>query len=436
MSNGQDLYKKALTIIPGGTQLLSKRPEMFLPDLWPAYYASAQGITVTDLDGNIYRDFTHCGVGTCPLGYADPDVNKAAVDAVAAGSMCTLNAPEEVALAELMVELHPWSEMVRFGRSGGEMMSVAVRIARAATGRSHVAFCGYHGWHDWYIAANLVDAGALDQHLLSGLNPNGVPAELTGTAFPFRYDTIGELERIVARQGNQLAAIVMEPVRSHDSANAFVEQVAAIAKRVGAVLIFDEITSGFRIANGGAHLAMGIEPDVAVFAKAMSNGFPMAAVIGRRAVMEAAQNSFISSTYWTERVGPAAALACIRKYRAENVSARQIAVGEAVKRTWLTAAGRTGVPVHVDGLAPLAHLGFDHADAAAVTTLYTQEMLARGFFGSAQCYSTLAHKDADLADHAEAVEASFAVIAKAVAEGDVRRYLKGPVKHTGFQRLN
>lgn len=436
MSKGQDLYKKALTIIPGGTQLLSKRPEMFLPEQWPAYYAKAEGIRVTDLDGRVYRDFSHCGVGTCPLGYADADVNAAAAAAVAAGSMCTLNAPEEVDLAELLIELHPWAEMVRFGRSGGEMMSVAVRIARAATGRSHVAFCGYHGWHDWYMAANLAVPGALDQHLLSGLSPSGVPAQLAGTTLPFHYNTVAELEAIVAAHGDTLAAIVMEPVRSQDPADGFLEQVAAIARRCGAVLIFDEITSGFRIATGGAHLTLSVAPDVAVFAKAISNGFPMAAVIGRRAVMDAAQKSFISSTYWTERVGPSAALACIRKYRARNVSAHQIAVGERVMADWRAAAAEAGVAVHTHGLAPLAHLAFDHPDALAVATLYTQEMLERGFLTGGACYTTLAHTEADLAAHAEAMREAFAAIARAIAEGDVRRALKGPVKHSGFQRLN
>jgi glutamate-1-semialdehyde aminotransferase len=437
MSKGQDLYRKACRLIPGGTQLLSKRPEMFLPGQWPSYYASAKGITVTDLDGRSYRDFTHCGVGTCPLGYADPTVNAAVMDAVAAGSMCTLNAPEEVDLAELLVELHPWAEMVRFGRSGGEMMSVAIRIARAATGRSHVAFCGYHGWHDWYIAANLGDGEALDSHLIAGLSPDGVPPELRGTAVPFRYNTIAELEAIVARHGNNLGAVVMEPVRSHDPEDGFLEKVRDIAHRCGAVLIFDEITSGFRIANGGAHLTMGVEPDMAVFAKAMSNGYAMAAVIGREAVMQAAQRSFISSTYWTERLGVSAALACIRKFRAENVAEHLIAVGKRVSADWQAAAAKAGLRVTVDGLPPLTHFTFEHDDGAALTTAYTQEMLDRGFLASAQCYATLAHGDADLADHAAAAEESFHVIAKALAaDGGVRSILKGPVKHTGFQRLN
>src|SRR5438876_60213 len=147
---GQRLYQKARTRIPGGTQLLSKRPEMFLPDQWPSYYSVAKGVEVYDLDGRKFVDMSHCGVGACVLGFADPDVNEAAHKAINAGTSTTLNCPEEVELADLLCEIHPWAEMVRYARGGGEAMAVAVRVARASTQRDKVAFCGYHGWHDWY----------------------------------------------------------------------------------------------------------------------------------------------------------------------------------------------------------------------------------------------------------------------------------------------
>ena len=159
---GQALYRKARTLIPGGTQLLSKRPERFLPDLWPAYYSKAQGAMVWDLDGREYLDMSILGAGACVLGYADPEVNQAVIEAVQQGSASTLNCPEEVELAALLCELHPWAQMARFARGGGEAMAMAVRIARAFTGREQVAFCGYHGWSDWYLAANLSDTQALD----------------------------------------------------------------------------------------------------------------------------------------------------------------------------------------------------------------------------------------------------------------------------------
>jgi len=159
--SGQLLYRKARLLIPGGTQLLSKRPEMFLPEQWPAYYTKAKGAETWDLDGNRYIDFTHFGVGACVLGFADDDVDLAVIGAINAGTMSTLNCPEEIELAELLLELHPWAQMVRYGRCGGEAMAMAVRIARATTGRDKIAFCGYHGWYDWYLAANLAEDHAL-----------------------------------------------------------------------------------------------------------------------------------------------------------------------------------------------------------------------------------------------------------------------------------
>jgi len=221
------------------------------------------------------------GIGSCVLGAADPDVDASVKEAIDAGSMSTLNAPEEMELAELLCELHPWAEMVRYARCGGEAMAIAVRIARARTQRDRVAFCGYHGWHDWYLAANLADDRALDGHLLPGLEPAGVPRGLMGTALPFRYNHIAELKSIVSRYRSELAAIVMEPIRDHDPAPGFLEEVREIAAHIGAVLVMDEITAGFRLNTGGAHLVFGIEPDIAVFAKAISNGYPMAAIIGQ-----------------------------------------------------------------------------------------------------------------------------------------------------------
>ena len=321
-SKGQALYGKAKARIRGGTQLLSKRPEMLAPEQWPSYYSRAQGSRIWDLDGNCYLDMSYSGIGACVLGYADPDVNAAVHAAVDRGSMSTLNCAEEVELADLLCEIHPWADMVRYTRCGGEAMAVAVRIARARTRRDKIAFCGYHGWHDWYLAANLGSDDALEGHLLPGLAPNGVPKVLAGTALPFRSNCIEELRAIVRRHGGELAAVVMEPCRGGPPAHGFLEEVRAVAKQCDAILIFDEITSGWRLNSGGAHLLYGVPPDIAVFAKAISNGYPMAAILGTGEAMQAAEDCFISSTYWTESIGPAAALATIKKHRACNVSAR------------------------------------------------------------------------------------------------------------------
>lgn len=434
---GQALYLRARQLIPGGTQLLSKRPELLLPEQWPAYYETAKGVRTTDLDGRVYTDMTGCGIGSTILGYADDDVNAAVIDAINRGSMATLNPPEEVELAELLIELHPWADMVRFCRAGGEAMSIAVRIARASTGRDEIAFCGYHGWHDWYLSANLNPDGhdPLGAHLLAGLDPAGVPKGLAGLLHPFNYNALDELEAVAKKRSDRIAAVVMEPVRGSEPEPGFLEGVRALCDRIGAVLIFDEITTGFRKTTGGVHLTLSVKPDIAVFAKAMANGFPMSAIIGIRNIMEAAQSTFISSTAWTERVGPVAALATIRKHRDRNVAHHICNIGDAVKAAWQKAADSAGLEISVSGLPSLAHFSFDYEDAQLMRSLYTQCMLERGFMAIAVCYPMYAHTDEDVAGFAGAAEKSFAIVAEAHDTGQLRAMLKGPVAHSGFARL-
>lgn len=433
---GPELYRRAKRRIPGGTQLLSKRPEMFLPDNWPAYYDRAVGCTVTDLDGRALTDFTSCGIGCCLLGYADPVVNAAVVDRITRGNMCTLNSPDEVAVAELLCEIHPWANQVRYARAGGEALSIAVRIARAATGREVVAFCGYHGWSDWYLAANLSEAGALNGHLLPGLDLAGVPAGLRGTALPFHYNRIDELAAIAAAQPGRLAAIVMEPMRYAAPQDGFLEKVRALADATGAVLIFDEVTSGWRSHHGGIHLKLGVAPDLAVFAKSISNGFPMAAIIGRDRVMEAAQRTFVSSTYWTEGIGPAAALATLTRLKEINAVAHIENIGDLTCQGWRDAAQRQGVPITVGGIPALCHFSFQHGDdSRALMTLFTQAMLERGYLANGVFYPTCAHTPADVERYLQAVDGVFALIKTAIDQGNVASLLRGPVAHSGFARL-
>ncbi|NOY82444.1 MAG: aminotransferase class III-fold pyridoxal phosphate-dependent enzyme [Kiritimatiellaeota bacterium] len=432
----QRLYRHARRRIPGGTQLLSKRPEMFAPEQWPAYFREARGCEVWDLDGRRYIDMSTHGIGACLLGFRDPDVTRAVQRRIRLGSFCTLNPPEEVELADLLCELHPWAEQVRFARTGGEAMSIAVRIARATTDRSLVAVCGYHGWHDWYLAANLGEEDALCGHLLPGLAPLGVPRELRGTVLTFTYNDRTAVERIVRQAGDRLAAIVMEPCRAVDPEPGFLEFVRELAHRAGALLVFDEVTVGWRLALGGAHLRLGVRPDIAVFAKALGNGHPMAAVIGTGAAMRGAHGSFISSTYWTEGVGPVAGLATLRKMQRTDVPAHCARIGGMVQAVWRDAAARTGAPVEVvDGYPALAHIAFRHPQAQALRTLYTQAMLERGFLAGAAVYVTLAHTETVVHGFADAVDQVFAVLADAVRRGDIARRLKGPEAHTGFRRL-
>jgi glutamate-1-semialdehyde 2,1-aminomutase len=429
------MQDRARRRIPGMTQLLSKRPDQFSGGVWPGYFQKARGVEVWDLDGNRYIDMSIGGIGANVLGYADPDVDEGVRGAIANGTSCSLNCTEEVELADLLCELHPWADQVRYARTGGESMAMAVRIARAATGRDVVAFCGYHGWHDWYLAANLGAGDVLGGHLLQGLNPAGVPRVLAGTAFPFRYNHVAELEAIAARCGRNLAAIVMEPIRSEAPAPGFLEEVREIATRTGAVFIFDEISSGFRLNSGGAHLLFGVPPDVAVFSKAMGNGYPIAAVIGRGVVMEAAQKTFLSSTYWTERIGPTAALATIRKHRQHQTGTHLVRIGQLVQKGWKDLAEKHGVGIEVRGIPPLSHFSYTGHEPQAIKALFVQLMLDRGYLASTSFYAMGAHTDEHVEGYLCAADSVFAELAGAQHNGTVMARLRGRPASAGFTRL-
>ena len=436
MGKGALLWEEAKKIIPGGNQLLSKRSEMFLPDHWPSYYKKAKGCEIWDLDDKHYYDFASMGVGSCVLGYADDDVDNAVIEAVNAGSMSSLNSWEEVELAQQLIALHPWSEMARFSRTGGEACSIAIRIARAAAGKDKIAFCGYHGWHDWYISANLGDEGNLDGQLLPGLKPKGVPRKLRETSIPFNYNRLDELEKIVRVNPNEIGVIIMEPVRGHDPEKGFLEGVREIANKIGAVLIFDEVTSGFKLNMGGIHLNYKVEPDMAVFGKALGNGFPISAILGKRKIMDVAQESFISSTFWTERLGFVAALATLKKMKSHNVQKSLAKYGETIKNGWLKVAENAGLNVVVSGISSLPHISFDYPDALAMQTYYTQEMLKLGFLVSASMATTYAYNPALLEKFNNATEDVFLKLSTILKKGgDITEHLLGPVKHAGFKRL-
>lgn len=435
LKKGPELWNKAKRIIPGGNQLLSKRSEQFLPDIWPSYYKKAKGVEVWDLDGNHFFDMSIMGIGACPLGYADDDVDEAVKSVINNGSMCTLNCPEEVELAEVLIRLHPWAEMVRFGRCGGEAMTMAIRIARAKTGKDKIAFCGYHGWHDWYLSANLADDRTLDGHLLKGLSPAGVPRGLVDTAFPFRYNHPEDLQAITKQYRNELAAIVMEPVRDHEPEPEFLESVQELANEHETIFILDEVSAGFRLCTGGSHRLYHIEPDIAVFAKAMSNGYPMAAVIGKEDVMQAAQSTFMSSTNWTESVGPAAALATIQKYEKKSVPDHLIKAGTEVQKIWLNAACEADLTIDIGGIPPLSHFSFGGECAMEAQTLFTQMMLYEGFLAGKSFYATYSHQKRHIDAYGSLVYDIFEKIADAIENGSIKKLLKGPVAHSGFQRL-
>ncbi len=436
MGKGQELYKKAKMLIPGGTQLLSKRPEMYLPDYWPSYYSKAKGCEIWDLDGNHYFDMTNMSVGAGILGYADDDVDNAVKHVINNGSISSLNAPEEVELAEVLLSLHPWARMVRYARGGGDGMSVAVRIARAYSQKDVVLFCGYHGWHDWYLSANLGEDSALDGHLLPGLNPSGVPRGLKGTSLTFQYNDVAGFKEILKKHENRIGAVVMEPVRNDAPTKDFIHAVRSETSSRNIPLVVDEVSAGWRLNVGGAHMIYNLEPDIAVFAKGISNGYPMAAIIGKEKVMQTAQETFISSTYWTDRIGPAAAIATINKMKKLNLPEYLISCGRKIQEGWKKCAENAGLQIHTGGIYPLSHFSFEHEKPLVLKTLFTQEMLKKGFLATTAYYSSYAHKDEIIENYLNACMDVFKFIAKAVTDKSEEKMLQGPVCHAGFKRLN
>lgn len=434
-SKNMEMQDRARRRIPGMTQLLSKRPDMFAPDVWPGYFSRAKGDEIWDLDGNKYIDMSIGGIGANVLGYADLDVDKAVCSAIDYGTSSSLNCPEEIELADLLCEIHPWADMVRYARTGGESMAIAIRIARAYTDKDKIAFCGYHGWHDWYLSANLGTENALGEHLLPGLNPKGVPRCLEGTAMPFRYNRLGELKAIIQNNPHDLAAIVMEPIRNEQPLPGFLEGVRDLANTTGAVLVIDEISAGFRLNTGGAHLLFGLDPDIAVFSKAMGNGYPIAAIIGKRQIMDAAQNTFISSTMWTERIGPTAALATIRKHKQCDAGRHLNSTGEKIQEGWTRLAKKNELDIHVGGIPPLSHFTFNYNNAAALKALFVQLMLERGFLASTLFYSMYAHTDDHVTQYIRAVDSVFSEISKANRMREVEKLLRGKPASIGFKRL-
>jgi len=435
MKKGQDLYKKAKSIIPGGTMLLSKRPEMFLPENWPSYFSEAKGCKVWDLDGSELIDMSIMGIGTNSLGYGHDEVDSAVLNAVRKGNMSSLNCPEEVYLAEKLIDMNPWADMVRFARSGGEANAIAVRIARAASGKDNVAVCGYHGWHDWYLSANHNGGDDLSSHLISGLSPKGVPRNLKNSVFPFNYNNYEELLDIVEK--NDIGVIKMEVIRNFEPKDGFLKRVRDLATKKNIVLIFDECSSGFRETFGGIFQKYNVEPDMVMFGKTIGNGYALTAVVGRKSVMEAAQSTFISSTFWTERIGPTAALATLKVMERDQSWNKITGIGKKMQKGWLALAKKNDLDITVSGIPAMTSYSFNSRNALEYKTLITQEMLKKGFLASTIFYACTEHTDEHLSNYFDELDKIYKTISKCESEKlNINTLLDGPVCHSGFKRLN
>ena len=436
MGKGQKLYLKAKNLIPGGNMLLSKRPEMHLPNQWPAYYTKAKGCKVWDLDSKKYYDCSIMGVGTNILGYGNEEVDRAVIETISKGNMSTLNCPEEVELAEKLIDLDPWADMVRFARTGGEANAIAIRIARAASGKDKVAVCGYHGWHDWYLSVNHNHNGEnLDQHLLPGLEPNGVPLELKNTVFPFEYNNLDQLEKIISKY--DIGVIKMEVVRNEDPKFSFLQKVRKIATKNNIVLIFDECTSGFRETFGGIYKKYNVIPDIIMYGKTLGNGYAITAVVGKREIMEFAQKTFISSTFWTERIGPTAALKTLEVMQKERSWEIITNIGCNVQENWKKIADKHNVKIKIFGIPALSSFIFLHPNHLQLKTYLTQEFLKKGFLASNLFYISISHSPEILKKYFTVLDEVFFQISKIINNDyKVGDFLDGEVCHSGFNRLN
>ena len=294
--------------------------------------------------------------------------------------------------------------------------------------------CGYHGWHDWYLSVNLNDSSGLDRHLLPGLEPNGVPKNLAGSVYPFEYGDFNSLKNLVSEKN--IGTIKMEVSRSTTPDIEFLKKIRKLADENNIVLIFDECTSGFRQCFGGIHLLTGVNPDIAMFGKAMGNGYAVTAVVGRREIMEVAQSSFISSTFWTERIGSVAALKSLEVMEATSSWEVITNKGNRIREMWQNLADENSLCINHWGLPSLTGFTFESPNALAYKTLISQEMLKKGFLASNCVYVSVAHSEQVIDSYFENLSGVFKLIKECENGKDILSILDGPVCHSGFKRLN
>jgi len=429
----QALFDQARELIAGQTQLLSRHPTRHAFGVSPIYAERAEGCRFWDVDGNEYVDMCG-GTGVIYLGYCHPVVDAAAVEQIHKGIAYAVNSPLEIELAELITAAVPCAELVRYAKGGGDADAVAVRIARCYTGRDKVLFCGYHGWHDWYIAGNLGEETALNKFLFPGVPVCGVPRALEDTAIPFAYNDLDDLRGKLEANRGQVACIIMEPARTEQPKPGFLEGVRRLADEHEVVLIFDEVVTGFRYAPGGAQERFGVTPDMATFGKAIGNGYPISAVAGRRVVMSAVESSFVSSSYWSEPASMAAAIAIQKMIRSEDVIGHIWRMGERYQEGIRRIAKDAGLPVSVHGLPPIFHIRFDLASPGKYATLMTQEMAKRGVHAGAGVYIMYAHQPDDI-DHVLSVFGEVAALLRKAAEsGGPDAFLEVPEASNTFKR--
>ena len=437
LDNNQKLWKRANSIIPGGNSLLSKNPDLLLPGGWPTYYSKAKKIHIWDLTKKKYTDVCTMGVGTNILGYANTQVDNKVKHFIDCGNISTLNSPEEVQLAEKLLDLHPGLDMAKFARTGGEANAIAIRIARAAQNkdRHKIAICGYHGWHDWYLSSNLDNQKNLDNHLIASLKPNGVPSFLKNTCYPFEYGDYKKFDQLISKKN--IGIIMMEVTRNKLLNLKFLNHVRNVSKKKGVILIFDECTSGFRETLGGIYKKTNVQPDMIVLGKALGNGYPITAILGKKEIMSHGKQSFISSTFWTERLGPVAALKTLEIM--EKIKSWEIITknGKYLNKQWLKIANENHLNLKINGLPSISKFEIKSDNFQAYKTFITQEMLKTGFLASNSVYLSIFHEKKVLDRYLDKLNDLFRIIKKCEnKEKDIKDLLSYPISKKPFKRLN
>ena len=390
----------------GYSQLLSKRVDQFGIDFWPTHYDSAKGTEVY-IGKEKYIDLSISGIGACALGYANEYVDNAVIRQIKNGVASSLNSHLETQAAEKLLSHHKWADSVRFSKSGGEAMAIAVRMARSATGREKIGFCGYHGWHDWYLASNIGNKDNLNDHLLSNLDPTGVPTSLKGTSIPFKFDSIDSFLNLFDKyDATDYAAIVLEPARDKRADLNWLKFIKEFCQKNNIVLIFDEISSGFRATTGGIHKEHSVEPDLCVFAKALGNGFPISAIIGMSSIMLPGGNNFISSTNWTESSGLAAMIAVLDFYEENNVGRFINSFGEKWQNSISQIRTPLDVKISTKGIGGLSGWKIN-SQGDAFRTYFSYNALNKGYLVSNRLYPNYAMHEDHINQYAELMEESL-----------------------------
>lgn len=420
----ESLLARAREVIPSMTQTFSKGPNQWAQGVSPSFLDRGDGAWVWDVDGNKYLDHL-MALGPIILGYNNPRINQVVSEQLQKGAVFSQMNALEVEVAELLVEHIPCAEMVRFGKNGSDATTAAVRAARASTGRDIIACCGYHGWHDWYI-------GTTTRNL-------GVPQSVTALTKTFQYNDIGSLHRVFDSNQGNVAAVIMEPVGVVPPDPGFLEDVQQVAHAYGALLIFDEVVTGFRFALGGAQDYFGITPDLACFGKAMANGLPLSAVVGRRDIMQVFDDAFFSGTFGGETLALASCKATIAEMTEHGVIDHIDKVGSALidgSRALVEQYGLKKV-IQLVGYPPRSLMVFPHEDERETRlrrTFFLQECVKRGLLYYGVHVPTASHRDREVQFTLDVFSEVMPLFAAAYQAGDFADRLEGECVEPIFRK--